>query len=572
MDRSYRDDLQVGVESFTQEIRLQGEAGRINWLIGGFYGDETVEQTDNIRYGTQAASYLNNLLSLVDFTAVGAPNINGGIPGTGQTIFGCTPGAPGASSCASDYVLAAFAANAVGLGAEAAVPGTALTLASGIGTFSAALSPAAIANTGQAGDVWGVETQSLALFTHNEISLSDALVLTVGARWTREEKELSADLNGTQPACDAIRAFQDVSYAVLVMERQAETLLPVGNSLRTLASGFPGALTLACNPAVNNVTVLQNGGIYGESVEDDAVSGTASLAYHVTDDLMVYGGYSRGYKSGGFNIDRSGMEVRPWSDVSGAPLSLYAQAAATYLGLDTAPTFGATDLGFDPETIDAYELGFKATILGGATLNMAAYYQQLHDYQLNAFNGFNFITRNVDEVVSQGVELEFAARPIENMNVTFGALYSDVYYDTTVVFGDNPSDVVNEGDPLTQSPEWTLTGSVQYTIPMGNGMEINLYGNGRYLSDYRLQTLSRNPLTDQDAFAIFDARIGLGAEDDRWGIDLWVRNLTDEYYSIGAFAVPEQSLYLTATDQVEGVFAAYPNEPRTVGLTLRARY
>jgi len=53
---------------------------------------------------------------------------------------------------------------------------------------------------------------------------------------------------------------------------------------------------------------------------------------------------------------------------------------------------------------------------------------------------------------------------------------------------------------------------------------------------------------------------------------VFVRNLTDEYYSIGAFAVPEQSLYLGATDSVEGVFAAYPNEPRTVGLTLRTRW
>jgi outer membrane receptor protein involved in Fe transport len=259
--------------------------------------------------------------------------------------------------------------------------------------------------------------------------------------------------------------------------------------------------------------------------------------------------------------------------VSGVPLSLYAQSAATYLGLDTTPTFGASDLGFDPETIDAYEIGFKSTVLGGSsTLNVAAYFQQLHDYQLNAFNGFNFITRNVDEVVSQGVELEFATSPIDNLNLTLGALYSDVYYDSTVVFGDNPSDVVNEGDPLTQSPEWTVTGSVQYTIPLSNDLEINLYGNGRYLSDYRLQTLSRNPVTDQEAFAIFDARIGLGAADERWGLDLWVRNVTDEYYSIGAFAVPEQSLYLTASDQVEGVFAAYPNEPRTIGLTLRARY
>ncbi len=63
-------------------------------------------------------------------------------------------------------------------------------------------------NAGQQGDNWGVDTKTLAIFTHNEISLTDNLVLTLGARYTQEEKDMSADLNATQPACDAIRANQ----------------------------------------------------------------------------------------------------------------------------------------------------------------------------------------------------------------------------------------------------------------------------------------------------------------------------------------------------------------------------
>lgn len=585
MDRAYRDDLQVGVESYTQEFRLQGEAGRLNWLVGAYYGNERVTQVDNIRYGTQAGTYLNNLIGLFDFSAVGAADNNGGLPGTGNTVFGCTADAPpgppiaGATTCALDYVLGAFAANAGGLGADAFIgvaPGTtAGVLGGGIGVLSAALSAANIVDAGQQGDQWGVETESLALFTHNEISLSDRLTLTIGARYTEEEKGLNADLNGNQAACDAIRASQNVAYAALVMENRAEALLPIGNTLRTLASGLPGALTLACNPATNNVVVQNGGGVYADSMSDDAMSGTVSLSYDLSDDIMIYGGYSRGYKSGGFNIDRSGMSIRPWSrttDFDGLD-SAFAVAAATALGLPTAPTFGSGDLDFLPETVDAYEVGFKSTIFGGSTtLNMAAYYQQLHDYQLNAFNGFNFITRNVPEVISQGVEMELATRPMEGLTATLGAHYSDVYFDSTVVFGDNPSDVVRAGDPLAQAPEWTVTGSVLYEMPVSDTMVARFYMNGRYLTDYRLQTLSRNPNTDQEAFAIFDARIGLAAADDRWGIDFWVRNLTDEYYSIGAFAVPEQTLWSDSAQGVNGVFRAYPNEPQTMGVTLRARY
>lgn len=577
MDRAYRDDLKIGVESFTQEIRLQGEFGRVNWLIGGFYGDETIEQNDTIRYGTQAGSYINNLLGLVDFSAAGAPNINGALPGTGQGVFGCNPGL---GQCAIPFVLGTFGA-VLGTAANTLVPGTTAALAGTI-PLTLGLSAANLTNAGQQGDRWGVDTRTLAIFTHNEISLTDDLILTVGARYTQEEKDMSAALNATQPACDAIRANRDVAYAALVFEQVARTL-PVGNPLRTLGIGFPSALTLTCNPAVNNVQALQNGGAYAANFTDDAISGTVSMAYHLTDDMMIYGGYSRGFKSGGFNIDQSGMAVRPWTATGGAAaLSPYALSVIAFLatpppagpGIVAPTSFGADDLDFNPETVDAYELGLKSTF-GFVTLNLAGYYQQLHDYQLNAFNGFNFITRNVPEVVSQGVEIELAARPTDALMLTLGAHYSDVYYDSTVAFAGNqgnPDDVVRSGDPLAQSPEWTVTGSALYEIPLGDALKVTLYGNGRYVSEYRLQTLGRNPLTDQESFTIFDGRIGFGAADDRWAIELWGRNLADEYYSIGAFAVPEQTIFNDQTQLRQGVFAAYPNEPRTVGVTLRARY
>ncbi len=574
MDRAYRDDLAIGVESLTQEIRLQGEFGRVNWLIGGFYGDETITQTDNIRYGTQAGAYINNLLGLIDFTAAGAPDLNGALPGTGQGVFGCNAGL---GQCAIPFVLGTFG-GVLGPAANGLVPGTTAALAGTI-PLTLGLSAANLTNAGQQGDIWGVDTTTFALFTHNEISLTDDLVLTLGARYTQEEKDMSADLNATQPACDAIRANRDVAYAALVFEQVARSL-PVGNPLRTLGIGFPSALTLTCNPAVNNVQSLQNGGVYGADVTDDAISGTVSLAYHLNDDLMIYGGYSRGFKSGGFNIDQSGMAVRPWTTTGGAAaLSPYAQSVVAFLAALPAPivaptSFGADDLDFDPETVDAYELGVKSTF-GFVTLNLAGYFQQLHEYQLNAFNGFNFITRNVPEVISQGVEIELAARPTDALTFTVGAHYSDVYYDSTVAFAGNqgnPDDVVRSGDPLAQSPEWTVTGSALYEVPLGEALKLSLYGNGRYVSDYRLQTLGRNPLTDQPSFTIFDARIGLGAADDRWAIEVWGRNLTDEYYSIGAFAVPEQTIFNDQTQLRQGVFAAYPNEPRTVGVTIRGRY
>ena len=302
------------------------------------------------------------------------------------------------------------------------------------------------------------------------------------------------------------------------------------------------AMNLACNPALNPIS----NGLWNGAREENEWSGTASLAYHLTDDIMAFGGYSRGYKAGGFNIDRQGFNVTP--------------ATTSNAGLNTH------QLEFEPEFTDAYELGVKSTVLGGSTtVNLTAFYQQIHDYQLNAFNGFNFITRNIPEVISSGAELEVAAHPTNALTLSGGVVYNDAHYDSTVVF--NPLDAtpntVHAGDPLSFAPEWVATGAVTYEAPLGGDLAALFYLDGRWNSDYRTQTLNRQPsgITDNKAFAIFNGRIGIGPRDQHWSVELWGQNLTDEYYFVGAFSPPLQNS-----------FVVFPNEPRTYGVTLRARY
>ncbi len=57
IDISYRDGLRVAFQNFSQELRLQGDMGRLNWLLGAYYGDEKLHQTDTIRVGTQVNQY-----------------------------------------------------------------------------------------------------------------------------------------------------------------------------------------------------------------------------------------------------------------------------------------------------------------------------------------------------------------------------------------------------------------------------------------------------------------------------------------------------------------------------------
>ncbi len=525
IDIAYRDGLAIGFENFTQEFRLQGESGNINWLVGVFYGDEKLTQTDTIRVGSQSNFYANALtqgatapLSAIGGPAGGCQLYDSGAPNVEPDSI------PSFFYCASDNPATPLVFD----------PNPALANVYLVGNTS---------GQGQNDDVWGVDTQSISVFTHDEINLSENLVLTVGVRYNHETKDLSAQLNSTSTSCLALQQVEINTDAFFggAADRIGFVQVLQGTSAAAL-------MNIACNPAINPIA---NGNWTGDS-EENEWSGTASLAYHLNSDVMVYGGYSRGYKAGGFNVDRSGFSITP---------------DLTALDLIADPNrLNTGQLHFDPEFTDAYEIGLRSTILGGTTtLNLTGYYQQIHDYQLNAFNGFNFITRNIPEAISQGVELEIQSRPIEGLTLSGGLVYNDAYYDSTVVFNtlDPVPNTVSSGTPFSFAPEWVATTSIQYTMPLSDSLQALFYLDGRWNSDYRTQTLARptSGISDNEAYAIFNGRVGLGSQDSRWSVEFWGRNLTDEEFYVGAFQPPLQNSTVV-----------YPNEPRTYGVTLRARY
>lgn len=477
MDRAYRDDYDLGFQTFTQEFRLQGENGPLNWLVGAFYADETLELTDTIRFGNDAARF-------VDALAIGA---------AGGQLFGTFTG----NTCLSGPL----------------PPGVPGCLAGG------ALAPfRTIGGQGQQADIWGTETTSWSLFTHNEIALGDRLTWTIGVRYNHEEKDLSANLRAVAPACDFFNSIIDTPSEALLV-------------------GL-GALRIAvCNPVVNT----QANGVWADSTEENEWSGTTNLRFQLTDDFMVYAGYSRGYKAGGFSLDRSGFQYS--------------------LGLLTnAVRPNTNQLQFAPEFVDAYEVGFKSTILGGSgTFNVTLYHQAISDYQLNAFSGFNFIVFNVPEATSQGVEVDTTLRPIDGLTLTGSVAYNQATYESTLVDGLGITQV-RAGTPFT-TPEWNVAGSATYEFPLGESLTGKFYVNGTWVNDFPTATLNRDPRTDNEAFATFNARLGV-AHVAGWEFELWGENITDEYYYVGSFNVPEQT----------GNLAVYPSVPRTWGITLRADF
>jgi outer membrane receptor protein involved in Fe transport len=181
----------------------------------------------------------------------------------------------------------------------------------------------------------------------------------------------------------------------------------------------------------------------------------------------------------------------------------------------------------------------------------------------------------VPEVTSEGVELDAIWRtPIEGLSFQGGIAYTDAAYGSDngwVAANRNPitGDLTLARLPnsqLTNAPEWTGTAAFTYERPIFNGsLNMLAYLDARYVDDQNTGSDLR-PSKLQPEYTLVNARFGIGAPDDRWSLELWARNLTDEEYAQIMFDVPLQQGSFGPTQ------GAFLGDPRTYGLTLRARY
>ncbi|MBC2776689.1 TonB-dependent receptor [Parasphingopyxis marina] len=487
MDRAYRDGYRTGLQDFTQEIRIQGTAfdDRLDWLVGGFYLNETLTLRDNVRLGAQANQYADGAFAFnpaagFEFFDSFGPTV----PEFGQVLLATNP---------------QLAAAAAGNPALFALLNTPL--------------PGNPEGSGQLADNYTVDTQAIALFTHNVIEIADGLSLTLGLRWNHEEKDIDANLVANTPACDFFFDPAATAYSSLII------------------ANVPTAFLLACNPTVNP----EFNGTYSGSTSDDEFTGTIRLAYEITPDALIYAGFDRGYKSGGYNLDRAGFDT-------------------VLLGGD-GPQI--EDLEFAAETVDAYEIGLKTNWGREFTFNIAAFYQDFSNYQQLVFSGTSFFVQNVEQTISKGFEMDAIVRPVRDLTFQFGYAYTDVSYDPSSNLAGTPLDG-EQGLQLSNVPRHTLTGAATWTPPLTDRLNALLHVDTRFSSDEATSTGGRG-IADNEGHAIVNARIGIASDDDRWRVALFVENLFDTYYNISSFAVPEQ------TGTVDG----YPGLPRFYGVSAR---
>jgi iron complex outermembrane receptor protein len=244
-------------------------------------------------------------------------------------------------------------------------------------------------------------------------------------------------------------------------------------------------------------------------------SGRFALDYALTPSVNVYGLFSTGFKSGGF---------------TGSPST--AERAFTP---------------FDSETALNYEAGLKGGFFDNRLrINLSAFWIDYNDLQVTRFfqplgNDFGeFITENAGEARSRGLELEYNARPFEN--VLLGGSYS--FLDAEFVdFQGTPSvaadgTVLDSGDfngnDLRQAPNHTASFFAEYTYPFANGSEFKAKVNYRYQGEFFFDP-DNNTLAFSEAYSLVDARLAYTFRDGQWELAVFGRNLTDEEYLTHAF-------------------------------------
>ncbi len=289
-----------------------------------------------------------------------------------------------------------------------------------------------------ANDQFNTDNSSIALFTHNTWNITDNFRATLGLRYTQEDKDFSGTILTTGTSCANFLTAAGFTG-------NGSTINPVifGSGALT---GIVGALN--CLGGTLNSTL---DGSYSDSRDEDNVSGTIKLTYELNDDVLVYGSYARGYKSGGYNLDRSGLD----------PNGVLNATATTSTFFDITTDVNALE--FEEEEVDAWELGLKSTLGGGRiNLNVVAFYQDFSNFQLNTFNGLTFFVVTLDEVISQGAEIDFRAQLTDSLNLQVGYLYNTAEYADDLQRSDGLPTTNLAGQQLTHAPKNSFTLSSTY--------------------------------------------------------------------------------------------------------------
>ena len=337
------------------------------------------------------------------------------------------------------------------------------------------------------------ENEAWAIFAQGTYDLTDRLHLTLGGRYTEEEKSFLPD-----------QIIYNNYYAGI------SNLVPPGNPLAALDAPFLQAGSRIL-PLVN------------KDIEIDEFTPMLNLSWDVTEDMMVYLSYSEGFKSGGFTQRVFPPIVAGFTAPPGTP------------DIDLIPTY-------DPEFVDVIELGFKLGLLENRLrINGALFMTDYEELQVQVFNSVAPVTQNIGEASIEGFELEVVAAPGNGWFVEASLSLLDAEYDSI----DTNLTLIGENFDFERVPETTASLGISKEIVNSDFGTVLLRADWSYRSE-TFNDAYNTPILETDSYDLIDASIRWTNPSEDWSVILSGSNLTDERYLV-------TGVYGTAFQSFEGM-------------------
>lgn len=323
------------------------------------------------------------------------------------------------------------------------------------------------------------DNSSTAVFAQGTYDVTEQLALTVGIRYTDEDKEFSARSRTGLDEANAATGGESLLFGSIDC---------LGNVIGT--PGQPACL-LPPDPVTSNANELEP---------------YVNLSYQWNDDLMTYVSYSEGFKGGAFT-----QRVFP-------------PALAT-------PTS-------NPEFVKVYEGGFKSTWLDNRLrLNGALFFTDYSDLQINVSAGtgtgaIGDVTKNAAAAEILGFELDATFVPVPEALIQLGVGFLDAEY-TEIDTANNPFGgiVISLDHELVNAPKWNIVAAAQYEYSLGDWgtltPRIDLSHTSRVENE-----AANDPDLSQAANTLLNLSMTWRDVNDVWSVTAAGKNVTDETYLV----------------------------------------
>ncbi|MCX2982852.1 TonB-dependent receptor [Halieaceae bacterium IMCC14734] len=332
------------------------------------------------------------------------------------------------------------------------------------------------------------EAEALAVYIDGTYDISDNFHISAGFRYTDEEKEWTG-----RPRVP-IQALPDGGFDPNFTWEELGTPLAGADFER-----FPD-------------------GVVTDKEDWQEPTYRLQFAYDFSEDLFGWAGYSRGFKSGGYN-DQTGTVLNPIPAVAARPT--------------------------DPEIADSFEVGVKSILAGGAAnIQVTGFYVEYKDAQ-RTFNatfptGQETLFFNAAELEVMGIELEGSWAITDSLVLRGNAMWQDAEFnefraDTDF---DGIDDIDLSGKPPTRTPEWMGALDAIYTWDLDMGdVDFNLRVSYEDESVAGYSDVDESYDTTLNSRTVWDAGVTFKHSSDKWWVRGFAKNFTDERYRTGSLSV-----------------------------------